>query len=185
MLATVVQLERPVTVRELARHAGVSPQGALRIVNELAGAGLLITETAGRALMVSLNREHLAAEPLTALVGSRARLVERLRNELTAWSGLAGAWLFGSAARGDGGPNSDIDILLVATTSIDDNDWGGATARLISSVTTWTGNAVQLVEHTRRSFTQLVRRHNPLIDAIRIEGIPLTPKTATLLHRAA
>jgi hypothetical protein len=33
-------------------------------------------QPAGKSLMVSLNREHLAAEPLFALVSLRARLVE-------------------------------------------------------------------------------------------------------------
>src|SRR3989442_13645961 len=109
LLATLVQIETPVTVRALARHAGISPQGALRLVNELSATGLITTQPAGRALPVSLNREHIAADPLTALVSLRGRLVERLRTELGDWQQLAGAWLFGSTARGDGNPESDID----------------------------------------------------------------------------
>lgn len=185
VLATLAQLETPVTVRALARHAGVSPQGALSLVNELAEAGLVFAEPVGRALLVSLNREHLAAEPLTALLALRGRLVERLTAELANWPQLAGAWLFGSTARGDGGPNSDVDLLLVAEATLDDDDWAEATARLTDRVRRWTGNHVQLVEHTRRSFAQLLKRRNPLVASLRVDGIPLTPRTRMLLRDAA
>jgi predicted nucleotidyltransferase len=184
LLATLVQLETPVTVRALARHAGISPQGALSLVNELAEAGLVFAEPVGRALLVSLNREHLAAEPLSALVALRGRLVERLTAELN-WPQLAGAWLFGSTARGDGGPDSDVDLLLVAEENIDDDDWAEATAHLSDHVRRWTGNHVQLVEHTRRSFAHLVKRRSPLVAALRADGIPLTAGTRTLLRHVA
>ena len=96
---------------------------------------------------------------------------------------LAGAWLFGSAARGDGDRDSDID--LVASRSVDNDQWAGQASGLISQGRTWTGNPVQLVEHTRRSFTALVGAGNPLVTAIRADGIALTPKTRQLLRDAA
>lgn len=185
VLATLVQLEVSVTVRDLARHAGVSPQGALSVVNDLARAGLVRAEAAGRSLMVSLNRDHLAAEPLIALMSLRAKLVERLGAELAGWDDLAGAWLFGSAARGDGDSDSDIDVLLVAGHSIDTDRWDRQTATLVDHIRAWTGNPVQLVEHTRRTFAALVRDRNALVDALRAEGVPLTPKTRQLLRSAA
>lgn len=185
VLATLVQLEAPVTVRTLARHAGVSPQGALRLVNELAVAGVVRAQSAGRSLMVSLNRDHLEAEPLIALVSTRARLVERLVQVLGGWDDLAGAWLFGSAARGDGGSDSDIDVVLVAGRSIDNDGWERQAAGFVTKVQAWTGNPVQLVEHTRRTFAALVRDRNPLVAALRTEGIPLTPNTRRLLRSAA
>ena len=185
VLATLVQLSVPVTVRDLARHAGVSAQGALSLVNDLSRAGLVNVSRAGRSLMVSLNRDHLAAEPLINVMSLRARLVERLVAQLVGWDDLAGAWLFGSAARGDGGSDSDIDLLLVAGRSIDSKGWEVQTAALIDRVQAWTGNAVQLVEHTRRTFAMLARDRNPLVEALRTEGIPLTPKSRQLLRGAA
>lgn len=185
VLSTLAQLAAPVTVRTLARHAGVSPQGALTLVNEFSRAGIVDVQPAGRSLMVSLNRDHLAVEPLVALVSSRARLVDRLTAELAGWEDLAGGWLFGSAARGDGDTDSDIDLLLVAGRSIDSDRWERQTANLVSRVPAWTGNPVQLVEHTRRSFAALVRANNPLVAAVRSEGIPLTPRTRQLLRSAA
>ena len=185
VLATLVRLENSVTVRALAGHAGVSPQGALRLVNDLARAGIVHVEPAGRSLMVRLNRDHLAAEPLIALVSTRARLVERLTNELAGWDDLAGAWLFGSAARGDGDTASDIDLLLVAGRTTDSERWERQAARLVNRAQAWTGNPVQLVEHTRRTFAALVRDTSPLVAALRFEGIPLTANSRRLLRSAA
>lgn len=185
LLATIVQLEAPMTVRALARHAGVAPQTALTVINDLADAGIVSAEAAGRAQMVSLNREHLLAEPLIALNRTRARLIDKLGKELASWTGLAGAWLFGSAARGTGDRQSDIDVLLVAEEGTQTTQWSESTARLVDQVLTWTGNQAQLIEHSRSSFAELVRDKNRLVTAIREEGIALTPDSAKLLQAVA
>jgi len=182
LLTTLVQLEAPVTVRALARHAEVAPQTALSVVNDLADAGLVFMQRAGQAQLVTLNRSHVLAEPLIELARTRARLIEMLRSELAGWAGLAGAWLFGSAARGGGDRESDLDILLVASTTPEAAAWGDATGRLVNQVQSWTGNQVQLVEHSRGSFALLIRDGNRLIAAIREEGIPLTQGSQSLLR---
>jgi predicted nucleotidyltransferase len=84
--------------------------------------------------MVSLNRAHLASEPLISLGRTRARLITRLTDELARCNGLAGAWLFGSAARGSGDHESDVDILLVAERSTEAASWAGSAAQIISDV---------------------------------------------------
>jgi len=182
LLTTLVQLEAPVTVRALARHAEVAPQTALSVVNDLADAGLVFMQRAGQAQLVTLNRSHVLAEPLIELARTRARLIEMLRSELAGWAGLAGAWLFGSAARGGGDRESDLDILLVASTTPEAAAWGDATGRLVNQVQSWTGNQAQLVEHSRGSFALLIRDGNRLIAAIREEGIPLTQGSQSLLR---
>ena len=75
LLATLAQLETPVTVRALARYAAVAPQTALNLVNDLADAGIVSAERAGSAQLISLNRAHLLAEPLISLARTRARLI--------------------------------------------------------------------------------------------------------------
>jgi predicted nucleotidyltransferase len=185
LLATMVQLEAPVTVRALARHAGVAPQTALSLVNDLAETGLVLTQRVGQAYLVALNRSHVLAQPLTALSRTRARLIERLSHELGDWPDLAGAWLLGPAAQGAGGRQSDVDICLVAEASTETAAWAGATGRLVDHVLTWTGNHAQLVEHSRGSFALLIRDRNQLVTALREEGIALTPGSKALLRQPA
>ena len=183
LLATLAQLEAPVTTRALARYADVAPQTALNVVNDLADAGVVSAARAGSAQLITLNRAHILAEPLIALSRTRARLIQRLTGELAAWPLLAGAWLFGSAARGTGDRESDVDLLLVAESSTQTAQWADAAARLVDHVLSWTGNQAQLVEHTRSSFAQLVRSDNPIVASVRAEGIALTPHSRSLLRR--
>lgn len=184
VLGTLAQLETPVTVRSLAGFADVSPQAALTCVNELRAAGIVHAERAGRALLVALNRQHLAAEPVLLLATLRSRLVDRLRLELAGWPRLTAAWLFGSVARGDGGSESDVDVLLVADCEPDDPEWSAATGTLRESIRGWTGNEAELVEHTQTSLARLVAENNPLIDGLRSDGIPLTSGSAALLRES-
>lgn len=63
-------------------------------------------------------------------------------------------------------------------------DWVAATARLREHVHAWTGNEAQLVELTQASFASLVKDHNPLITAVRADGVTLTPGSRTVLRGA-
>ncbi|WP_372734558.1 nucleotidyltransferase domain-containing protein [Nocardioides sp.] len=68
----------------------------------------------GRNQVHELNRDHVAAQIAVALAGLRGELWARFRNELDSWRPKPlYACVFGSAARGDGGVDSDIDLLLV------------------------------------------------------------------------
>jgi predicted nucleotidyltransferase len=185
LLATLVQLEKPVTVRALARHSGVSAQTALNLVDELSLVGLVQAERAGGLILVVLNRRHILVEPLYALVRARGRLIERMSEELETWPDLAAAWLFGSAARGDGDRSSDVDLLLVAEADTGNPAWVGNVATLADHVYEWTGNLVQITEHTWESFEQLVRDGNVLVSAIRDDGVPLTPGSRRRLRDVA
>ncbi|MGQ0625392.1 MAG: nucleotidyltransferase domain-containing protein [Sporichthyaceae bacterium] len=183
-LRELVALEKPVSVRALARHAGISAQAALDLVNELAQVGLVRSERAGAAVMVMLNREHLAAGPLIELVRLRGRLISALQDELTRWNDLAGAWLFGSAARGDGTRSSDIDVLLVRGGPTDSAEWIRRTGELRVSVRAWTGNEPALLEYTRSEYDELVQSRNPLIESLSTDAIALLPACRSLWGRA-
>jgi predicted nucleotidyltransferase len=115
-----------------------------------------------------------------ALARLRGTLVERLSILLSSHAGVRGAWLFGSAARGDGGRRSDIDILLVHVPAgpPDADDLG---SWLAAECEAWTGNPVQVVEHSPDAFARLVGDKNPLIAAIGRDGIALTPTSRALL----
>jgi hypothetical protein len=115
VLAALLRLREPVTGRELAAQAGVPAATARRIIDDLAAAGLVDLRPAGRALGVTLNRQHLAVPALEQLAGMRALLIERLRASIAEWAlPAAAAWMFGSAARGDGDRHSDIDLVVVS-----------------------------------------------------------------------
>ncbi len=137
---------------------------------------------AGRSSMVVLNRNHLAAGPVLALAGLRGELIRRLRERLSAWPDLHGAWLFGSVSRGDASSDSDVDLLIVAE-DLQSPDLHDRLSHLQADVRSWTGNDLQLVEHSPSSWQKLVRAKNPLVQQIRLDGIALAGDTASLLGR--
>jgi predicted nucleotidyltransferase len=182
LLQVLARLEQPVTRRQLAAAAGVAPGNASAVIEGLIRAGLVNETVAGRSSMVVLNEHHLATGPLRMLAGLRGELIRRLRERLSEWSDLEGAWLFGSVARGDADGESDIDLLMVAD-DIQTHALHARVAQLQTDVHSWTGNELQLVEHSPESWRKLVRSKNLLVEEVRMDGIALAGDTAVLLER--
>ena len=182
LLQALARLEQPVTRRQLALIAGVAPGHGSAVVEDLIGTGLITETPAGRSSMVALNRSHLAAGPVLTLASLRGELIRRLRERMSRWPDLRGAWLFGSVARGESTAESDIDLLIVAD-DLQASELHDRLARLHSDVRTWTGNDVQLIEHSQESWRNLVRARNPLVEQIRRDGIALTTEASSLLGR--
>ena len=181
LLGVLCRLEQPVTRRRLAELAGVAPGHASNVVEGLIS-GLVDETIAGRSSMVTLNRGHLAAPAVMALAGLRGELIARLRARFAEMSDVRGAWLFGSVARGDSGTDSDVDVLVI----VDDLDTSGfhdQVARLHADVRMWTGNELQLVEHSEESWGRLMTAENPLAAEIRRDGIALTRSEAVMTGR--
>jgi len=106
---------KPLTVGEVA---ALTPRGSeigvRKSLARLVEQGVVRATEMGRNRVHELNREHVAAPIAEALAGLRLALWKRLRSTLGAWNPKpAYGCVFGSAARGDGDAQSDIDVLLV------------------------------------------------------------------------
>ena len=89
---------------------------------------------------------------------------------------------FGSVARGDADSDSDVDVLIV----VDDLGSPGLHERvgqLHADVRSWTGNDLQVVEHSQESWRKLIRAKNPLVEQVRLHGVALTAHTVALRDR--
>lgn len=182
ILAALLRLREPVTGRELAAQAAVPAATAQRIIDDLADAGLIFRRPVGRAVRVELNRRHLAVPALEQLAGMRGVLVERLRATIVEWAVPAvGAWIFGSAARGDGDRESDIDVVVVARRELPAG-WEEQIGDLSALVEASTGNDAQILDYSRRQFRELVAASNPLVRSLRAEGVELVNGSSTLLR---
>lgn len=126
VLQTLAGTTMAMTGRQVALLTGrKSHSGVLDALHRLADQGLVDRAELNRALLFSLNREHLAAGPVLKLAGLRAELVARLRREIEGWEiAPIHASLFGSTARGDGDSRSDIDLFVVRPVAILDEDPG-------------------------------------------------------------
>jgi predicted nucleotidyltransferase len=107
-------------VREIARLTGV-PAGSLhRELRLLAAAGLLRAERSGNQVRYSANADFPAYAELTGILhksgerppGSLPPLPQRRLAALCRRYGVKSLSLFGSAARGELRPGSDVDLLV-------------------------------------------------------------------------
>ena len=115
ILAVLASAGRPLTVGEIAAQVPRGSEiGVRKAVARLVDQGIVTAIQMGRNLVHELNREHIAAPAAQALAGLRGELWKRIREALAGWTlKPVYASVFGSSARRDGGPESDIDLLLV------------------------------------------------------------------------
>lgn len=106
--------------RDLARRAGVSHPRANQVLGGLADLGLVAVQRLPRTDLYRVNRHHALIEPL----GKLFELEPKLKFELLALVAkelkarrlpVKEARIFGSAARGEMAPTSDVDLALVTS----------------------------------------------------------------------
>jgi predicted nucleotidyltransferase len=167
-------------VGRLVRRGSLS--GVRKVLHRLASHGLVNVEEAGPALLYSLNRDHLAAPLVEALGRIRTDLFDRIRAQITAWEvPPVSAAVFGSAARGDGDVDSDIDILLVRPNQMDEDDrvWRAQISDLSTAIGRWTGNRASMIEASVAETRAMFERGEPIArelvrDAVQLAGSRLT-----------
>jgi hypothetical protein len=187
VLSVLAGTTKPLGGREVARLAGVSQNGAWRALRRLVDQGVVIEQPAGgRAMLYTLNRDHLAADPIITLTRLRSTLFERLKEHLAAWEVQPiHASIFGSAARGDGDAHSDIDILVIRPKDVqeEDDQWRSQINSLAAAVHSWTGNHAGIAEIAERDLARLRRERPPVIKDVMADAITLVGEEPSSLFR--
>ena len=102
--------------RAVARAAGINHQTCALALKRLEGFGLIQRQGSAQTQLLRLNFDHfLVHELLLPALRKERELMAQIRAEILDQIGkrALGARLFGSAARGDARPGSDIDLLLI------------------------------------------------------------------------
>jgi predicted transcriptional regulator len=173
ILTVLARADKQFTTGDLARMTGRSVRGLRLSLQRLMQQGVVIEQRAGKTSLYAFNAQHIAAEPLRALANLRATLLSRISEILASWETPAVfAALFGSGARGDMRPDSDLDLFVVRPDDVDAEDpvWHRQTSDLADQVTAWTGNDTRILDYTESRVTQT---REPVLDSIASEGIPL------------
>jgi predicted nucleotidyltransferase len=177
VLEVLAHTNRPLTGRDVARLARRGSERGVRLVlHRLVAHGLVIAQEAGPASLFVLNRDHVAASIVEGLMRLRAELIERVRREVDGWASQPiHASIFGSAARGDGGSDSDIDLLIVRpdATPEDDPRWREQSHLLAEKIERWSGNHASLHELSPAQLRAAARRKEPIITSLSEESITL------------
>lgn len=126
-----------------------SENGVRNAAERLVGQGVVLRREAGKAKLYRLNREHVAAAGIELLAAVRSELIARLRGTIARWEVVPlSVVLFGSAARNEAGPESDLDLLVIRCASVDEElpEWCEQLASLGREATKWAGNDARVIE---------------------------------------
>lgn len=178
-MAVLARTDQPLSGRGVASltNGRLSQKGTNLALRALVSAGLVLVESHPPAKLYRLNRRHLAACSIEALVTLREQLIDAMRRQLGGWAVPPwGVWLFGSAARGDGDEPSDIDVLIVRPRAVVDDDpaWLDQVDGFAGDVTAWTGNRCEIVEYGADVFDDLMASDERLAIDLRADGVALT-----------
>lgn len=163
------------TGREVAELAGRrSHSGVLDALHRLTEHGLVRRAPLNRAYLFALNREHLATEAVELLMSLRSKLFERIRSAIDTWEvAPVHASVFGSAARGDGDVDSDIDMLVVRPADVaqDEPRWQAQVDALRLQIEGWTGNQAAILELTETELAESQARQRPIVAELRSDSV--------------
>lgn len=172
--------------RRVAALMESTQEGARKALQRLVSTGAVEQSEAGNAILYRLNRRHLAAPAIEQLADLRRVFLNRLADTFSAWEPAPlHASVFGSAARGDGGSSSDIDLFVVRPEAVPEDDpaWRGQVENLIADVRDWTGNHANLVEVPASALVDLSRRRPTVVDSLEADALTLAGPDASVLLR--
>jgi len=181
VLAVLARTTEPLSGRGVASltRPSFGQRRVNEVLGELADAGIVLREARPPSNLYLLNRDHVAAEGVNALVGMWSTLLERMRAALDTWSTPpVAAWLYGSAARGEGAVGSDIDVLLVAPAGARETHegqatWEQQTDAFAACVRAWSGNACELLEMSSSELEAAAARGERLVRDLRDHAVVL------------
>ncbi|HEX9938364.1 MAG TPA: nucleotidyltransferase domain-containing protein [Longimicrobium sp.] len=172
-----------VHVRELQRLTGMGMASLQAELRRLLRLGVLSRKTRGNRLMYRLETGHPRWQPLRTLIGLTAAPVELLRAAFAGVEGVEAAFVFGSEARGDAGPGSDVDLFILGR-----DDVHHAVGRALTEIELLLGREIDVMEYTPDRAIGRVRRGSVFFQRVAAEPrqwIAGDPSALERLRRAA
>jgi predicted nucleotidyltransferase len=179
VLAALLRTDTPMTGRQI--HGLLSDDYSLWTVQQalksLTKLGMVETQTIGRAGVHTINEDHVSVAPLRRLLDPVAALREAII--AVTGGGVQAVLLFGSIARGEGTPDSDIDLAVIAP-----SDWDSR-VELEDSVRLRLGNNCDVLVLTEADFNRLAASGEPVVSDILRDGVALIGTKPRVKHVAA
>jgi len=173
-------------IHRLSRRGSYA--GVQKVLNRLCEQGIVRRQSAGRVGQFIGNRAHLAWPAVEILADVSESLIARIRQEISAWKiAPLAAFLYGSAARGDGNVGSDVDIWLVRNQLNPEMNqlWEDQSFGLSAHTCDWTGNQASILESSVEDVAGMATAKVPILEEIRRDAVPLAGLDLSELLRSA
>lgn len=165
IMGVLVETSAELNLRTVARLSGVSIAHASRVLPGLVELGIVERRDVPPSALFRFVPDNVAARAVTALADARRTVLRELgeRARRVTPSPVA-VVVFGSFARGEAERSSDVDVVFVRPTAIDDEDakWRAGVDRWVEHARRLTGNRVELLEVSEHEIAQLLRSRKPL-----------------------
>jgi predicted nucleotidyltransferase len=180
LLRALGPLDRPVSGREAARLAGLSHR-AITALDELAALGLVIRREAAGQHLYTFNRDHVLALAIQHVFAEEERrsslILERIRS-VAVEAGALYAGVFGSAARKEDRPGSDLDLFMVVEPEDAKERARDAMVLALEELQEHFGARLSPIVVTLIEARRQAREESPLLQAVlrdarRVHGRPL------------
>ncbi|MEW6222418.1 MAG: nucleotidyltransferase domain-containing protein [Candidatus Hadarchaeota archaeon] len=117
VLRTLVTYTKEFTSRELSGLCGVSTPGVINILTLFERHGFIQSRRIGNSILWKLNgKNYLAESVILPIFEAESRLINHLKRRISAIAKghpIQKAVIYGSVARGNERPDSDIDLMLI------------------------------------------------------------------------
>ena len=170
VLQWLADTEDGLHLRELERRSGLNKHGLARELHALRHAGILVSRQVGNQIIYRLNPDCSIYDELRSIVRKTVGLAGVMREALKPFADRIDlAYVYGSFARGEVRPDSDIDLMIVGAVSLREVSSAirsaGQELRRVINPTYYTPDEYALELRAEDSFINRV--HNgPRIDVI-------------------
>jgi len=167
-LTVLAGADTAMSATQIQRIAGRgSRYGLVLVLERLVAHGLVTAIPAARGSLYQLNCEHVLAPVVELAVRARTEFETRLIDAVGRLTPTPlSAAIYGSVARGESTPDSDVDLLIVTSDDIDPDDeaWVRQTDGLEREARLWTGNPLQATTVTKSQLAAMAKAGAPIVD---------------------
>jgi len=178
-LRYLVNYNREVSIRELAREIKLVPANVSVILKELEAEGVLRSKKIGRSLVFSLNDKHYITARLIAPLFNKEKTAKQalakviLKNIKFQFESII---IFGSVARGTEDPVSDIDLVIIIRNEKKTEEVEKFILQINPVVSEYFGNSISPIVLTVKIFVNKIKTGDPLAKSIARNGEVLAGK---------
>jgi predicted nucleotidyltransferase len=174
ILDVLVETTAELSVRTIARLAGVSAAQASRVLPDLVDLGLVERREVPPSSQFRLVRSNVAAQALIALSRSRESVLDQIGAAAAAVATPPlSVIVFGSFARDEATSESDLDIIVVRPDAIDEGkkEWTDSIDAWRDQVRAIAGNPVEVLEVSRADVGTKLSGRSTLWRDVSREGV--------------